>query len=161
CLGSRRGADTTDDDESNEKCEQHERFDQRKRDDHKRLNLSGCTRVAGSTFSGTRTNEALADSCEAGRETESDSGSDRLGGVNGVKVIRCAFSSARRLSGGNDRGHHDRQSREKNILQFGHFNSLLFYGWRTVCSLYACIIPPRFRYSYDFILRGVICSCVP
>ena len=37
--------DRFDNDERDQQSEQHERFDQRERDDHKRLNRSGCARI--------------------------------------------------------------------------------------------------------------------
>ena len=61
CTNGLFGYDRLDHDEHDQKGEQNERLDQSESNDHQRLNLSGCSRVAGSTLSGTRADEALAD----------------------------------------------------------------------------------------------------
>src|SRR5262245_48996945 len=88
--------------ERDQQRKEHERLDKRERDDHERLHGSGCTRIAGSTFGGTRTNESLTDSGETGGQSETDASTDRLCSVDGELVVTSSGTGLR----------HRRQSRD-------------------------------------------------
>jgi hypothetical protein len=107
----------SDDDEHDEQCEQNKRLDQRKRDDHHRLNGSGSTRIAGSTFSGARTDKTLTDTGKAGRQAETDTGSDGLVTLD----VRVVVSTRTRLRHCSDSTDSDRHHAEKNVFEFSHF----------------------------------------
>src|SRR5689334_18538546 len=109
--------------EHDQKCEEHERLDQREGDDHERLHGAGGTRVAGGTFSGTRTDEALSDTGQTGSEAEADTAADGLCGTYGRFVIGGTRTT--RLSGSDHRQKGNGDRCVKHVFHFVHFDILL------------------------------------